>query len=83
MTEDLRIGSLEAPDETTEFDNGHLETTTVSGATFMLGTVEPGWLWSRRQRTRAGSRTVPARPPRVHARGRNDGRDGRWLDGNY
>ena len=47
MPEELLVKSLESPDETTTFDNGRLETTQVGDVTFMLGTVEPGWLWSR------------------------------------
>lgn len=45
MSEELMVGSLEVPDERTDFDNGRLETTQVGDVTFMLGTVEPGWLW--------------------------------------
>ena len=47
MDDELLVQSLETPDETTTFDNGTLETTHVGDVSFMVGTVEPGWLWSR------------------------------------
>ena len=47
MADGLLVRSLDEPDETTTFDNGRLETTQVGETTYMVGTVEPGWLWSR------------------------------------
>ena len=59
MTGELTVGSLESPDETTEFDNGILETTEVGDVTFVAGTVERGWLWSRDNGPALGTESCP------------------------
>ena len=59
MGGELTVGSLESPDETTHFDNGRLETTQVGNVTFMIGTVEPGWLWSRDNGPALGTESCP------------------------
>ena len=47
MTGSIEVQSLDSTAETTTFDNGKLETGRVGDVTFMRGTVEPGWVWSR------------------------------------
>ena len=59
MAGELKVESLDSPDETTEFDNGILETTEVGDVTFMVGTVEPGWLWSRDNGPAMGTESCP------------------------
>ena len=59
MTEELTVGSLETPDETATFDNGRLDTTQVEDVTFMIGTVEPGWVWSRDNGPAMGTESCP------------------------
>ncbi len=59
MVDKLTVGSLTSPGETTRFDNGRLETTEVGDTTFMLGTVEPGWLWSRDNGSAMGTESCP------------------------
>ena len=59
MNGELLVKSLETADEITEFDNGMLESTQVADVTFMLGTVEPGWVWSRDNGPAMGTETCP------------------------
>lgn len=59
MMDELTARSLDSPDETVTFDNGRLETTTLGDVTFMLGTVEPGWLWSRDNGPAIGTESCP------------------------
>lgn len=59
MVDELIAKSLESPDETTTFETGRLETTQVGDVTFMLGTVEPGWLWSRDNGPDLGTESCP------------------------
>jgi hypothetical protein len=59
MVEELITKSLDSPDETTAFENGRLENTQVGDVTFMLGTVEPGWLWSRDNGRDLGTESCP------------------------
>lgn len=47
MDDELTVKSLDSPDETATFDNGRLENTRLAELTFVVGTVEPGWIWSR------------------------------------
>ena len=59
MSEQLTVGSLESPDETVTFDNGRLDTTQIDDVTFMMGTVEPGWVWSRDNGPAMGTESCP------------------------
>ena len=59
MENELRVKSLGAPDETTTFDNGRLETTQVGDVSYMVGTVEPGWVWSRDNGPAMGTESCP------------------------
>ena len=59
MMDELTAKSFDSPDETAEFDNGRLETIQLGETTFMLGTVEPGWLWSRDNGPAMGAETCP------------------------
>lgn len=59
MMDELVVKSLESPDETATFDNGRLENTEVGDVTFMLGTVEPGWVWSRDNGPAMGTESCP------------------------
>lgn len=59
MTAELTVGSLESPDETATFDNGQLDTTQVEDVSFMVGTVEPGWVWSRDNGPARGTESCP------------------------
>ena len=59
MGNELAVGSLESPDETTRFDTGRLDTTVVGDVTFMVGTVVPGWLWSRDNGPAMGTESCP------------------------
>ena len=59
MDDELLVKSIETPDETTTFDNGRLEHTAVGDMTCMVGTVEPGWLWSRDNGPAMGTDSCP------------------------
>lgn len=59
MDHQLAVRSLESPDDTTSFDNGRLETTQAGDATFLVGRVEPGWVWSRDNGPAMGTESCP------------------------
>lgn len=59
MVDELTVKSLNSPDETTTFDNGRLENTELGEVTFMVGRVEPGWLWSRDNGPAMGRESCP------------------------
>ena len=59
MNDSLTVKSLDSPDETTTFDNGILENTELGDITFMQGTVEPGWVWSRDNGPAMGTKSCP------------------------
>ena len=59
MDNELSVKSLGSPDETTTFDNGRLENTELGEITFMVGRVEPGWLWSRDNGPAMGTESCP------------------------
>lgn len=59
MADELLVKSLDSPDETTAFDNGRLENTEVGDVTFMVGTVEPEWVWSRDNGPAMGTDSCP------------------------
>ncbi len=46
MTQQMQKKSFSEPDETRNFDHGHLELVTLGGVTFGKATLEPGWRWS-------------------------------------
>lgn len=62
MMDELTARTLDSPDETATFDNGRLATTTVGDVTFMLGSVGPGWQWSRDQRACYGNEELSHLP---------------------
>ena len=59
MMSELTAKAFDSPDETVTFDNGRLETIELGDTTFMLGTVEPGWLWSRDNGPAMGTESCP------------------------
>lgn len=59
LMNELTARALGDPDGTATFENGRLETTTVGEVTFMGGTVEPGWPWSRDYGPAMGSERSP------------------------
>lgn len=59
MMTELTKRTMDAPDDTVTFDNGRLDTATLGDTTFMRGTVEPGWLWSRDNGPAMGAESCP------------------------
>lgn len=55
MTMMLDCRSLDSPDETRRFDNGHVDVVKVGGVTIGRTTLEPGWRWSESVKPIAGT----------------------------
>lgn len=52
--------SLDAPEETRTFDNGHMDIVTVAGVTVGRGVFNPGWKWSNDVKPIAGTDSCQA-----------------------
>ena len=52
--------SLDNPDETREFDKGHIELVNLDGVTIAKVTFEPGWRWSECVKPLVGTNSCQA-----------------------
>lgn len=49
------VKSIETPDETRKFANGHIDLITIGDVAFGRATFEPGWKWSESVKPIAGT----------------------------
>ena len=66
----IEVKSVEKPDERRDFPRGHIEITRLTGLTFAVFTLEPGWRWTESVAPVAGTDTCQVRHTVYTVRGR-------------
>ncbi len=66
----IEIKSIEKPDERRDFPRGHVEVTRLSGLTFGVFTLEPGWRWSESVKDLVGTDSCQVRHTAYTVQGR-------------
>ena len=66
----MEKASMEMPDETREFPNGHLDLVNIGGFTFGLATFDPGWRWSESLKEASGTDSCQQSHTNYHISGK-------------